>query len=123
VRRELFAGDARVHFMLLIFVFLLCVVVWGFFHSNPEGVPRVSLLACNAVVLLLAVAAGVAIGILLYGDAAAVKQGEKGLAVYLAIMAGGTACLIVVAVGGMLRNLVLFPRSKRALAPPGPAQS
>jgi hypothetical protein len=108
--------------MLVIFVFLLCVVVWGFFHSNPEGVSRRALHLCNAVVLLLAGVAGVAIGVLLYGDAASVKQGEKGLAVYLAIMAGGTACLIVVAVGGMLRNLVLFPRSKRTLAPPGPAQ-
>jgi hypothetical protein len=112
-----------VHFMLLIFVFLLCVVVWGFFHSNPEGVARGSLHFCNAFVLLLAAVLGVAIGLLLYADASSVKQGEKGLAVYLAIMAGGTASLIVVAVGGMVRNLVLFPRSKRAPPPPGPAQS
>ena len=106
--------------MLVIFVFLLCVVVWGFFHSNPQGVPRRSLHLCNAVLLLLAFVAGVAIGVLLYGDAASVTQGEKGLAAYLAIMAGGTASLIVVAVGGMLRNLVLFPLSRRAPEPRQP---
>jgi hypothetical protein len=120
VRGTLLRENARVHFMLLIFVVLLCLVVWGFFHSNPEGIARSSLHLCNAVVLLLATVLGIAIGLLLYGDASTVKEGEKGLAMYLGIMAGGTACLIVVAVGGMIRNLVLFPRSKRA---PGPTQS
>jgi len=109
--------------MLLIFVFLLCVVVWGFFHSNPQGVPRLPLHLCNAFMLIGALVVAAAVGILLYGDAVAAKQGEKGLATYLAIMAGGTAFLIVVAVGGMVRNLVLFPRSRRSLAAPGPAQS
>lgn len=109
--------------MLLIFVFLLCVVVWGFFHSNPQGVPQLPLHLCNALTLIAAVVVAAAVGILLYGDAVAAKQGEKGLATYLAIMAGGTAFLIVVAVGGMVRNLVLFPRSRRSPAAPGPAQS
>jgi hypothetical protein len=31
-------------------------------------------------------------------------------------MAGGTAFMIVAATGGLLRNLVLFPLSKRATA-------
>ncbi len=100
--------------MLLIFVFLLCVVVWGFFHSNPRGVPRGRLLALNILILALATLAGLVVGLVLYADASVVKAGEKGLAVYLAIMAGGTAFLILVAAGGMLRNLVVFPLSARA---------
>jgi hypothetical protein len=40
------------------------------------------------------------------------------MATYLAIMAGGTGLLIVVAAGGMLRNLLLFPLSARAPEPP-----
>lgn len=102
------------HFMILILAFLLCVVVWGFFHSNPAGVRAGWLHACNLVVLTLAAAVGVASGMLLYADAVVVKAGEKGLAAYLGIMAGGTAFLIAVAVGGLLRNLVLFPRSRRS---------
>lgn len=108
------------HFMLVIFAVLLCIVVWGFFHSNPQGVPRMPLHLCNAVVLVVALVLGLTIGTFLYGDAVAAKQGEKGLATYLAIMAGGTAFLIVVAVGGMVRNLVLFPRSRRAPVPQEP---
>lgn len=104
------------HFMVLILVFLLCVVLWGFFHSNPPGVPRLSLHLCNALVLALALAVGPIVGALLYADAVTVKAGEKGLATYLAIMAAGTSFLVVVAVGGMIRNLLIFPRSKRAVA-------
>lgn len=69
------------HFMFLILAFMLGIVVWGFFHSNPLGVPRAKLLACNVVILALALAA---------------------------------AFMIVVAVGGLIRNLLLFPISKRA---------
>lgn len=101
------------HFMLLIFVILLCLVVWGFFHSNPQGVARGKLLALNVAILGLAVLAGTTVGYSLYLDAAVVKAGEKGLAVYLGIMAGGTVALIIVAAGGMVRNLVVFPLSKR----------
>lgn len=104
--------------MLLILAFLVCAVLWGFFHSMPQGVPRTQLLVCNATVLLLALVTGVAIGYTLYADAVIVKAGEKGLAVYLAIMAAGTAFLIVIAAGGMVRNLVLFPLSKRAPTTP-----
>jgi hypothetical protein len=101
------------HFMLLIFVILLCLVVWGFFHSNPQGVPRGRLAALNAAILVLALAAGTAAGYYLYLDAAVVKAGEKGLPVYLGIMAGGTVALIIVATGGMVRNLIIFPPSRR----------
>jgi hypothetical protein len=102
------------HFMLLLFVVLLCLVVWGFFHSNPIGVPRGALHTLNAAILALAVVAGVMVGYMLYADAAVVKAGERGLAGYLGIMAGGTAALVTIATGGLLRNLVIFPPSRRA---------
>lgn len=102
------------HFMVLILIFLLGAVVWGFFHSNPKGVPALSLAAVNAVILLAAIGVAALIGSVLYGDAVSVKAAEKGMATYLAIMAGGTAFLIVVAAGGLVRNLVVFPISRRA---------
>jgi len=99
--------------MLLILVFLLGAVLWGYFHANPQGVPRGKLLACNVVVLALGVAAATAAGVLLFEDGLRAKPGEAGLVWFLAIMGAGTAFMIVVAVGGLLRNLVLFPLSKR----------
>ncbi|MDH4189606.1 MAG: hypothetical protein OEW21_05320 [Betaproteobacteria bacterium] len=102
------------HFMILILAFLVAVVVWGFFHANPRGVNRVRLVLSNVVILALALAAAAVVASLLYGDALTVKSGEKGMATYLALMAGGTVFLIVVAVGGLLRNLLLFPISARA---------
>ena len=105
------------HFMLLILAFLLGIVVWGFFHANPAGVPPRRLLACNAGILALAMAAAWLVVSVLYGRALQVKADEPGLATYLAIMASGTAFLIVATLGGMLRNLFVFPISRRA-APP-----
>lgn len=104
------------HFMLLILAFLLVAVIWGYFHSNPRGVPNGKLLACNITVLVLGVLAGIAAGFILYADAVARRPEQLGMSVYLAIMAGGTAFMIVVASGGLLRNLVFFPLSKRAAA-------
>ena len=66
------------------------------------------------MILLAAVGVAALVGSVLYGDAVSVKAGEKGMATYLAIMAGGTVFLIVVAAGGLLRNLLVFPISKRA---------
>jgi cytochrome b561 len=103
------------HFMFLILAFMLCAVVWGFFHANPRGVPRASLAACNAAILGAAAAAAAAAAIPLYGDALATRPDEKALAFYLAAMAGGSGFMIVVAAGGLLRNLVLFPFSRRNL--------
>lgn len=105
------------HFMLLIMAFLLCAVVWGYFHANPRGVAKGKLLACNVAVLALGVMAGLAAGVVLYADAVMRRPEQLGMSVYLAIMAGGTAFMIVVASGGLLRNLVLFPLSRRAAAP------
>jgi len=101
------------HFMLLILAFLLGIVIWGFFHGNPAGVPRRRLLACNAGIVALAVAAAGLVGSVLYGHALQVKADEPGLATYLAIMASGTAFLFVVTLGGMVRNLFVFPISRR----------
>lgn len=101
------------HFMLLILVFLVGIVVWGFFHANPTGVPPRMLLVCNAVILVLGAAAAWLTGSVLYEHALRVKADEPGLATYLAIMASGTAFLIVVTLGGMLRNLFVFPISRR----------
>ena len=107
---------AAMHFMLLILAFLLCAVVWGFFHANPRGVDTGRLLACNIVILALGVVLAAAAAIPLYGDALARRPDEKALAVYLAIMVAGSGFMIVVAVGGLVRNLLLFPLSRRGAA-------
>jgi len=99
--------------MFLILAFLLWAVVWGFFHANPRGVNPRGLLACNIVVLVAGVALAFVSAIPLYGDALVAKPDHKLVAAYLAIMAGGSAFMIVVAVGGLVRNLALFPLSKR----------
>ena len=101
------------HFMFLILAFLLWAVVWGFFHANPKGVSAGALVACNAALVVLAVAAAAASGIVLHADALAKRPEEGALAVYLAVMAGGTAFMIVLALGGLARNLFLFPLSRR----------
>jgi len=104
------------HFMFLILAFLLCAVVWGFFHANPRGVNPLSLLACNVGILALGAAFAAATAIPLYGDALARRPDEKALAVYLAIMVAGSGFMIVLAVAGLVRNLVLFPLSRRRIA-------
>jgi hypothetical protein len=101
------------HFMFLIMAFLLCTVVWGFFHANPQGVPRVRLAACNVAIIVLAVAAAFASAVPLYFDALASRPDHKAIAIYLAIMAGGAAFMIIVATGGLVRNLAIFPLSRR----------
>ena len=50
----------------------------------------------------------------LYGDAVAANPDHRAIAVYLAVMAGGSGFMIVVVLGGLFRNLVLFPLSRRA---------
>jgi cytochrome c oxidase assembly factor CtaG len=100
-------------FMFLILAFLLWAVVWGFFHANPRGVDGRRLLACNIAILATGVALALTSAIPLYGDALAAKPDHAAVAIYLAIMAGGSAFMIVVAAGGLLRNLALFPLSKR----------
>ena len=100
-------------FMFLILAFLLVAVVWGFFHSNPKGVSPGALHGYNAAAVALAALAGAAAGLMLHGDALARKPDEAFLAAYLAIMAGGTLFMIVLAVSGLARNLLVFPLSRR----------
>jgi hypothetical protein len=102
------------HFMILILVFLLGAVLWGYFHSNPQGVSRAKLLACNVAVLALGLAAAAGVGPLLLADGLARRPDEAGMAWFLALMGGGTVFMVVVAAGGLLRNLVFFPLSGRA---------
>lgn len=110
-------------FMLIILVALIGITIWAFFHTNPHGVNPRTLLAFNVVVLALAVPAAIGVGTWIYADAVAAKANEKGMAMYLVIMASGTAALMVVALGGFIRNIVVFPHSTRKpLAPPPEAQ-
>jgi uncharacterized YccA/Bax inhibitor family protein len=104
-------------FMFLILAFLLGAVVWGFFHSNPRGVSRVALHACNVAILVLGIVAAAASGLVLHTDALARRPEEGAVAIYLAIMASGTAFMIVVALGGLARNLFFFPLSRRKPEP------
>jgi len=101
------------HFMFLILAFMLGAVVWGFFHANPRGVDARWLLACNIAILVLGVVLALAAAIPLYGDALAQRPDHKAIAVYLAIMVAGSGFMIVVAVGGLVRNLLLFPLGRR----------
>ena len=102
------------HFMFLILAFLLWAVVWGFFHANPKGVSRGQLLGCNLGILILAAGAALTSAVPLYFDALAARPEHAAVAVYLAVMAGGAAFMIVVAAGGLARNLLIFPLSKRS---------
>jgi hypothetical protein len=104
----------RMHFMFLILAFMLWAVVWGFFHANPRGVPRGALLACNIAIIALGVAAALTSAVPLYFDARAAKPEHAATAVYLAVMAGGAAFMIVLAAGGLARNLLVFPLSRRS---------
>lgn len=104
-------------FMLLTLVVVVVIAVVAFFGTNPHVPNPRALLTFNVAVLVLSVPVGVAVGFWLFGDAVAAKPHEKGMAVYLGIMAGGTASLFVVAIGGLVRNFFVFPRGKRLPAP------
>ena len=100
-------------FMMVLLVFLLGVTVWAYFHTNPKGVPARPLAIYNAIVFLVAVPAGIVVGMALYADAVVTKSGHAGMPMYLSIMAGGTIFLVVMALGGMARNFFVFPEAKR----------
>jgi hypothetical protein len=102
------------HFMFLILAFMLWAVAWGFFYSNPRGVSRAKLLGCNVGIIALGAAASLVSAIPLYFDAVAAKPDHTAVAIYLATMAGGAAFMIVLAAGGLARNLLVFPLSKRS---------
>lgn len=103
-------------FMLLIFGFLLVTVLWAFFHYRPRGVSRSALALFNVSTVVLALPASVFIALWIYSGAADMPEKQK-LAAYLAVMAGGTAYLALVALAGLIRNFFLFPLSRRKGAP------
>ena len=103
-------------FMLLIFGFLLATVLWAFFHYRPRGVNRSALVLFDWSTVILAIPASVVIAFWIYSGAAGMPEKQK-LAAYLAVMAGGTAYLALVSLAGLIRNLFLFPLSRRKGAP------
>lgn len=106
-------------FMMVLLVILLGIAVWAYFHTDPPGVPRRPLLAFNAALLAIAVPIAFVVGFWLY-DAALATKGDRGagMIVYLSVMAGGTVFLLLVALGGMVRNFFVFPPSRRTAATP-----
>jgi len=96
--------------MLVLLAFLVAAVVWGFFHANPHAAPRRRLLFCNALIVGLALAGAIGCGLPLHADALARHPDQRFMSVYLAIMAGGSALMILLIAGGLLRNLLLFRR-------------
>jgi len=103
-------------FMLLIYAFLFSTVIWAFFHYRPRGVNRVRLAVYDVATLVLALPASYAAAMWIYAGAVDMPEKQK-IVAYLAFMAGGTAYLLVVTVAGLVRNLFVFPRSRRAGPP------
>lgn len=102
---------------------LLVFAVVMFLRTSPHGVDRRSLAVCNAVTLALAVPASAVTGFWLHADAAALKGDGGGMAMILAAMGAGAVALLVICVGGLVRNFVIFPHSRRSRGPgfpPGP---
>jgi hypothetical protein len=104
-------------FVFLTFAVIVVVAVSAFFGTSPRVENRRALLAVNVAILALAIPAAAVVGWWIYVDASALKSGGRGMAAYFGIMSGGSAALLVIAVGGLVRNFVIFPRSKRIPAP------
>lgn len=96
--------------MFLMLAGLIALVVWGFFYANPRSAPPRRVLACNAAIIVLALVAALASALPLHADALAQHPDKRFMAVYLATMAGGSAVMLVLIFGGLLRNFVLFRR-------------
>ena len=103
-------------FMMVLLVALLGVTVWAYFHTNPPGVASRPLAIYNAAVFVVAVPAGIVVGMALYADAIVVKGGHAGMPMYLSIMAGGTVFLVGMALGGMVPVFLGAPPRSRACA-------
>lgn len=104
--------------VVLLMLVIAAVVVTYFWQLSPPGVSQAKVIAANVLVLALAGAAALLSGYVIYRSGMEEVEHKAELA-YLAIMAGGMAFLLVVLVGGVIRNLVVFPRSRRA--PQAPA--
>ena len=96
----------------LILAFLLCLTIWAFFTYSPPDVPRKRLTAVNTTVVVLAIVlAAVACNWML--QAAAAESISRGLSWSLALMAGSSIFMTVIALGGLIRNFFLFPLRAR----------
>jgi hypothetical protein len=96
----------------LILASLLCLTVWAFFRYSPPGVPRNRLAVVNATIMAFAIVlAAVACNWML--QAAAAEPRARGLSWSLALMAGSSIFMTVIALGGVIRNLFLFPLRAR----------
>lgn len=100
-------------FMMVLLVFLLAITVWAYFHTRPRVSRPRAVALYDTGVLVLAAAAGYAIGRALYADAVVAKAGHAGMATYLTIMASCTGFLIVLLAGGVVRNFFVFPVTRR----------
>lgn len=107
-------------FVFLTLAVTVIIAVTAFFNTTPHVANRRAVILFNVAVMALSVPAAVAVGSWLYADAVTVKAGEKGMATFLSIMGGSCVALLVVSVGGLVRNFVVFPRSRR-LPPPDTA--
>jgi hypothetical protein len=96
--------------MLLLQAALISAVLWGFFHARPPSATRRSLIAYNAAVVAAAIAGALIAALPLHADALTRHPDQRFMAVYLAIMAGGSALMILLIAGGLLRNLLVFRR-------------
>jgi len=103
-------------FMLIIFAALFGIVLWAFFHYRPRGVRSGPLLAYNIATLALGVPLSWLAAHYIYAGGADMPEKQKVIA-YLAFMSGGSAYLLTVTISGLLRNLFVYPLSRRGGAP------
>jgi hypothetical protein len=99
--------------MFVTLAVIAVIAVSAFLGTSPRVAQTRKLLAFNAATLALSVPVAGTVGWWLYADAVANPAVGPGIAASLAIMSGGNAALLVIAVGGLVRNFVVFPRSKR----------
>ncbi|MBI3370224.1 MAG: hypothetical protein HY017_00525 [Betaproteobacteria bacterium] len=101
--------------MLVLLAGLTIIVIWALFTHRPiaRGGPRI--LAYDIGTLAAALVIGSVVGKWIHSGAAP-DPDKWALHLYLAIMAGGMGFNITIAVAGILRNLVFFPRLSTAVA-------
>ena len=101
--------------MLVLFAALTVIEIWALFTHRPSGRGGRRVLAYDIGTLAVALVIGVIVGKWIHSGAA--PDPEKwAMHLYLAIMAGGMGFNITVAVAGILRNLVFFPKQPAAAA-------
>lgn len=104
--------------MFLTLIVVAVIAVTAFFRTSPHVAEPRKVLVFNVATLVLSLPVAVVTGWWIYADGSARGSVQPGIAAYLGIMSGGNAALFVIAVGGLVRNFAVFPRSKRIPAPP-----